>query len=73
MFSIKLGNRVNQALFGLLAFLLLATPALAQSRPLYVPGFAATNSGMLPAPGLTYMNYFDYFSFDKLKGPGVKS
>jgi hypothetical protein len=29
----------------------------------------ATNSGTLPEPGLTYMNYFQLYSFDKLKNP----
>src|SRR3990172_9161526 len=38
-------------------------------RPLYTPGMNATNSGVLPAPGLTYLNLFQYYSFDKLKGP----
>jgi len=47
----------------------ISTPAYAQIRPLYPPGFSATNSGVLPAPGLTYLNYFDFFSFDELKGP----
>lgn len=46
---------------------LLAIPAFAQVRPLYTPGMSATNSGLLPAPGFTYMNYFQYYSFDKVK------
>jgi len=70
MFTIRLSKRIFQGLFALFAYLLLATPVLAQVRPLYTPGMNATNSGLLPAPGFTYMNLFQYYSFDKLKGPG---
>jgi hypothetical protein len=43
--------------------------AQAQIRGQYTPGFTVTNSGTLPEPGLTYMNYFQLYSFDRLKGP----
>ena len=67
MFRTKINNLINLMLLALFAFLLPATPGLAQVRPLYTPGFNATNSGVLPAPGFTYMNYFQYYSFDKVK------
>jgi hypothetical protein len=69
MFKTKLENLTKLVLWALVACLLLAAPSLAQVRPLYTPGFNATNSGVLPAPGFTYMNYFEYYSFDTLKGP----
>jgi hypothetical protein len=54
------------------ATVLLARPGAspAQIRGKYPPGINATNSGTFPDEGLTYMNYFQYFSFDQLKGPG---
>jgi hypothetical protein len=45
------------------------TPAHAQVRGLYAPGMTATNSGVLPEPGLTYQNLFLLYTFDQLKGP----
>ena len=42
-------------------------------RPLalaaYTPGFNATNSGIMPEPGLTYANYFMDYSFSQLQCP----
>jgi hypothetical protein len=38
-------------------------------RGAYSPGFNATNSGVLPAPGFTYANYFMDYSFDQLRCP----
>jgi hypothetical protein len=47
--------------------------AQAQIRGQYTPGFSVTNSGTLPEPGPTYLNYFQLYSFDRLKGPhGVR-
>ncbi len=46
----------------------LAPQALAQVRGVYPQGMNATNSGVTPAPGLTYSNVFILFSRDQLKG-----
>lgn len=62
-------NRIVLALMVLFIGLLLEAPVFAQVRALYTPGMNATNSGLLPAPGITYVNLFQYYSFDKLKGP----
>ena len=60
--------------FGLLLGLLLlagAGSSLAQALPpirgVYTPGFNATNSGVMPEPGLTYANYFMDYSFDQFQ------
>jgi hypothetical protein len=55
-------------------FLLAATGASdAQAVPplrgVYSPGFTATNSGVLPSPGLTYSNAFVDYSFDQVNCP----
>jgi hypothetical protein len=41
---------------------------LPPARGVYTPGFNATNSGVMPEPGLTYANYFMDYSFDQAKG-----
>ena len=47
-----------------------AVPCHAQSLPplrgVYTPGFNATNSGVMPEPGLTYSNTFMDYSFDQV-------
>lgn len=55
-------------------FLLAATDssgaqAVAPLRGVYSPGFNATNSGVLPSPGLTYENAFIDYSFDQVDCP----
>ena len=54
-----------------LALLSGAGPCRAQVVPplrgVYPPGFNATNSGVLPEPGLTYLNYFTDYSFDQFQ------
>ena len=42
--------------------------AVPPSRGKYTPGFSATNSGVMPEPGLTYLNTFMDYSFDQVKG-----
>ena len=42
---------------------------LAQNRGVYPLGMSATNSGVVPAPGLTYANVFIFYSRDESKGP----
>jgi hypothetical protein len=62
---------LQMALFAVAA--VLAFPRVSPAQPTrgqYTPGFNATNSGTLPEPGFTYMNYFQWYSFDQLKGPG---
>ena len=43
--------------------------SLAQVRSPYSPGFAATNSGSLPDSGFTYVNFFQRYAFNQVKGP----
>jgi hypothetical protein len=38
-------------------------------RGVYTPGFSATNSGVMPDPGLTYTNTFMDYSFDQVNCP----
>jgi hypothetical protein len=38
-------------------------------RGVYTPGFNATNSGVMPGPGLTYSNTFMDYSFDQVNCP----
>jgi hypothetical protein len=52
-------------------FLLAATgssgaQAVPPLRGVYSPGFSATNSGVMPSPGLTYSNAFVDYSFDQV-------
>jgi hypothetical protein len=61
--------------FGLALSLVLLASAdicLAQAVPpvrgKYTPGFSATNSGVMPEPGVTYLNTFMDYSFDQAKG-----
>jgi hypothetical protein len=43
------------------------TLAVAPLRGVYTPGFSATNSGVLPEPGLTYSNTFMDYSFNQIR------
>ena len=43
--------------------------ARAQIRGLYAPGMNATNSGVLPETGLTYLAFVQPYTFDELKAP----
>ena len=57
-----------------LAFFARVAPAQAQVTPpplrgLYTPGMMATNSGVLPEPGVSYEALFQLYSFDELTGP----
>jgi hypothetical protein len=58
--------------FGLLA-LACSDPCRPQALPplrgVYSPGFNATNSGVMPGPGLTYSNTFMDYSFDQVICP----
>jgi hypothetical protein len=61
---------ISLALLGGLFLLAGAGPCSAQAVPplrgVYTPGFSATNSGVMPDPGLTYSNTFMDYSFDKV-------
>ena len=46
----------------------LAAAAKAQTRGQYAPGINATNSGVLPEPGLTYSNIFLNYTFNEVHG-----
>jgi hypothetical protein len=41
--------------------------ALPPVRGVYTPGFNATNSGVMPEPGLSYANYFIDYSFNQFR------
>ena len=50
-------------------FWALAGKTPAQNRGVYPLGMSATNSGVTPAPGFTYVNQLLIYSRDKSKGP----
>src|SRR5260370_31197351 len=41
--------------------------ALPPVRGVYTPGFNATNSGVMPEPGLSYANFFMDYSFNQFR------
>ena len=53
----------------LVVICVLASPALAQVRGVYPLGMSATNSGVTPEPGISYVNQFLFYSRDQAKGP----
>lgn len=62
----------NTLVLGIFLFLIASVgTCLAQDLPpvrgQYTPGFNATNSGVMPEPGLTYANYFLDYSFDQFQ------
>src|SRR5208283_328276 len=70
----SLGSLTSATFWAIAIGLLLVAcevPCQAQSLPplrgVYSPGFNATNSGVMPEPGLTYANYFMDYSFDQFK------
>ena len=60
---------LTPVLLGLACGLLLAAQARAQNRGVYPLGMSATNSGVTPEPGFTYVNQLLIYSRDKSKGP----
>src|SRR5258708_5296152 len=65
---------ISARLFGLeLGLLMLAGTALCLGQALppvrgvYTPGFNATNSGVMPEPGLSYANFFMDYSFNQFR------
>jgi hypothetical protein len=57
------------AALSLVCLLVHAESGRAQIRGLYAPGMNATNSGVLPETGLTYLAFVQPYSFDELKAP----
>jgi hypothetical protein len=53
----------------LLTLLAFATPSGAQSRGVYPLGMSATNSGVTPEAGFSYVNQFLFYARDESKGP----
>src|SRR5713101_2015338 len=67
-------STMSAMLFGSeLSLLLLAGAGLCLGQALppvrgeYTPGFNATNSGVMPEPGLSYANYFIDYSFNQFR------
>lgn len=48
---------------------IISLPAVAQVRGVYPLGMSATNSGVTPEPGISYVNQFLFYSRDQAKGP----
>jgi hypothetical protein len=53
----------------LAAMCIIAVPAVSQVRGVYPLGMSATNSGVTPEAGLSYVNQFLFYSRDQAKGP----
>jgi hypothetical protein len=60
---------LTTVLLGVACGLILAGQARAQNRGVYPLGMSATNSGVTPEPGFTYVNQLLFYSRDKSKGP----
>jgi hypothetical protein len=60
---------LTPVLLGVACGLILAAQARAQNRGVYPLGMSATNSGVTPEPGFTYVNQLLIYSRDKSKGP----
>jgi hypothetical protein len=60
---------LTHVLLGVACALILAGQARAQNRGVYPLGMSATNSGVTPEPGFTYVNQLLFYSRDKSKGP----
>ena len=53
----------------LAAICIIALPALSQVRGVYPLGMSATNSGVTPETGISYVNQFLFYSRNQAKGP----
>jgi hypothetical protein len=56
-------------LFVVITLVLLAMPAHGQNRGVYPLGMSATNSGVTPQPGFSYVNQLLFYSRDQSRGP----
>ena len=63
----RAGNKIRPGVLVALCVLALAMPALAQNRGVYPLGMTATNSGVTPGAGFTYVNQLLYYSRDEAK------
>ena len=52
------------------AICMMSLPVAAQVRGVYPLGMSATNSGVTPESGISYVNQFLFYSRDQAKGPG---
>ena len=60
----------SAALLGLVAVsCIIPFPSVAQVRGVYPLGMSATNSGVTPQSGISYVNQFLFYSRDEAKGP----
>ena len=48
---------------------MMSLPSVAQVRGVYPLGMSATNSGVTPESGISYVNQFLFYSRDQAKGP----
>src|SRR5215475_12472748 len=53
----------------IICLLFMPAKATAQVRGVYPLGMTATNSGVTPEPGFSYVNQFLIYTRDELKGP----
>jgi hypothetical protein len=60
---------LTSALLAAACCFVLTAQALAQNRGVYPLGMSATNSGVTPEPGFSYVNQLLIYSRDKSKGP----
>lgn len=61
--------RVRTVILLVVCCLILTNETWAQNRGVYPLGMSATNSGVTPAPGFTYVNQLLIYSRDESKGP----
>ena len=65
----SLPSTTRAPLCALLTICISSLPALAQVRGVYPLGMSATNSGVTPEPGVSYVNQFLFYSRNQAKGP----
>jgi hypothetical protein len=63
----------NATLLATLCVLSCAGPLAAQQKPQWMPGQMGMNAGILPDPGLTYVNITIDYSSGQFNGPGGKA
>lgn len=65
----SLPSTITAPLCVLATICIFALPALAQVRGVYPPGMSATNSGVTPEAGISYVNQFLFYSRGDARGP----
>ena len=63
------GHHLRSSIVLAVCCFIFASQTKAQNRGVYPLGMSATNSGVTPAPGFTYVNQLLIYSRDKSKGP----